>query len=111
MEQIFGNLLDNSIKYMESGRTGKISIYCTEIDDKFVFSIQDSGRGIAAEEQEKIFEIFQRFGKQNVAGEGMGLAYVRKIVQNMGGRVWCESELGLGTTISFTVPNPSLGFK
>lgn len=108
MEQIIGNLLDNSIKYMESGRTGKISIYCTEAEDKFVFSIQDNGRGIAAEEQEKIFEIFQRAGKRDVAGEGMGLAYVRTLVRNMGGRVWCESELGLGTTMYFTVPNRPL---
>lgn len=104
MEQIIGNLFDNAIKYLEPGRTGKISISCTEDEEKSMFTIQDNGRGIAAAEQEKIFEIFQRAGQRDVAGEGMGLAYVRTLVRNMGGRVWCESEFGLGTRMYFTVP-------
>lgn len=104
MEQIVGNLLDNAIKYLEPGRRGEIVIGCAEEADNYLFSVQDNGRGIVAEDQEKIFEVFRRAGKQDVPGDGMGLAYVRTLIRQLGGRVWCESRLGEGTKIVFTVP-------
>lgn len=103
VEQIFSNLLDNAIKYMEPGRRGQIDVYCTYTGEKVTFCLQDNGRGIAAEDQEKIFGIFQRVGKQDVSGEGMGLAYVKNLIGQLGGNVSCESKLGVGTKISFTV--------
>lgn len=107
MEQIIGNLLDNAIKYLEPARAGRIGIDCKENGDTFMFSVEDNGRGIAAEDTEKVFDVFRRAGKQDVAGEGMGLAYVKTLVRQMGGRVWCEAELGVGTRMSFAIPkNP-----
>ncbi len=104
MEQIIGNLLDNAIKYLKPGEPGEISIACTDNGTEYLFSIQDNGRGIAAEDQEKVFEIFGRAGKQDVPGDGMGLACVRTLVRLLGGKVWFESEPGVGTKMSFTIP-------
>ncbi len=104
MEQIISNLLDNAIKYLEPGRPGEICIGCTDDIDEYIFSIRDNGRGIAAGDQEKIFEIFRRIGTQDVPGEGMGLAYVKTLIRQLDGQVWCESEPGIGTKMNFTVP-------
>ena len=67
--------------------------------------IQDNGRGIAKEDKSKVFAPFRRIGKQEVPGEGMGLPYVQAMVRRHGGRIWYESELGVGTTFSFTISN------
>jgi len=107
LEQIIGNLVDNAIKYLEPGRPGKIAVTCSDNGDEYLFTVRDNGRGIAAEDQEKVFEIFRRAGRQDVPGEGMGLAYVRTLVRRMGGRIWCESQLGFGTCMQFTVPKRS----
>jgi signal transduction histidine kinase len=103
MEQIFGNLLDNAVKYLEPGRPGAIAISADRSDREIVFHVRDNGRGIAKEDIPKAFEIFRRVGKQDMPGEGMGLAYVRALVRRLGGRIWCESELGKGSTFSFTI--------
>ncbi len=104
MEQIIGNLLDNAVKYLEDGRPGEIKVYFTETNGEYVFTVEDNGRGIADNDYEKIFEIFRRSGKQDRAGEGMGLAYVKTLVRQLGGKIWCESTLGVGTKMHFTVP-------
>jgi signal transduction histidine kinase len=96
--------VDNAIKYLDPARPGKISISCVETDQEYTFSVKDNGRGIAAADCEMIFDPFRRSGKQDRPGEGLGLAYVRTLVRKLGGRVWCESELGAGTTMNFTVP-------
>jgi signal transduction histidine kinase len=67
-------------------------------------SVKDNGRGIAAIDYEKIFEPFRRSGKHDQPGEGLGLAYVRTLIRNLGGKVSCDSELGIGTKMSFTIP-------
>ena len=104
MEQIFGNLLDNAIKYLDPGRPGVIEVTAEQSDGDVVFHVRDNGRGMAAEDIPKAFEIFRRVGRQDVPGEGMGLAYVKTLVRLQGGRIWCESEPGKGTTFSFTLP-------
>ncbi len=104
MEQIFGNLLDNAIKYLDPGRPGAIEVTAEQGDDGVVFHVRDNGRGMAAEDIPKTFEIFRRVGRQDVPGEGMGLAYVKTLVRLQGGRIWCESEPGKGTIFSFTLP-------
>lgn len=104
MEQIMSNLLDNAIKYLKPGRPGEIEIYCADAEDEYLFSVQDNGRGIAAQGREKIFEIFERAGTKDLPGDGMGLACVRTIIRQLGGKVWCESKLGVGTKMYFTVP-------
>jgi len=104
MEQIFGNLLDNAVKYLDPGRAGEIAVTAEEGEREVVFHLRDNGRGMAQEDVPKAFEIFRRVGKQDVPGEGMGLAYVKALVRSMGGRIWCESEPGHGTTFHFSIP-------
>ena len=104
MEQIISNLLDNAIKYLEPGRPGKISLSCADNGDEYQFKVEDNGRGICIQDQEKVFEIFRRVGNQDVPGEGMGLAYVRTLVRQLGGKVWCESEQSVGAAIFFAIP-------
>jgi PAS domain S-box-containing protein len=104
LEQIFGNLLDNAVKYLEQGRAGEIEISAEQNSPEIVFHVRDNGRGMAKEDIPRAFEIFRRVGKQDVAGEGMGLAYVKTVVRLLGGRIWCESEPGAGTKLSFSLP-------
>ncbi len=104
LEQIMSNLLDNAIKYLDPGRSGKIGISCADAEDEYLFSVQDNGRGIASQDHEKIFEIFGRVGNQDLPGDGMGLACVRTLIRQLGGKVWCESELGVGTTMKIALP-------
>jgi PAS domain S-box-containing protein len=104
MEQIMGNLLDNALKYLDPGRDGLLAVTAENNGEEIVFHVGDNGRGIAQEDMHKVFELFRRAGKQDVPGEGMGLAYVKTLVRRLGGRIWCESKLGKGTTFSFTIP-------
>ncbi len=104
LEQIFGNLLDNAVKYLEKGRAGEIEISAEHNSPEVVFHVRDNGRGMAKEDIPRAFEIFRRVGTQDIPGEGMGLAYVKTIVRLLGGRIWCESEPGAGTTFSFSLP-------
>jgi len=70
-----------------------------------VFSIQDNGIGIAPENQQKVFEMFSRLHtKEQFEGTGIGLATCKKIVAKHGGKIWLESEHGVGTTFYFSVP-------
>ena len=104
MEQIISNLIDNAIKYLDPSRPGKIVGSCTENDNEYVVSVKDNGRGLLDTDCEKMFDLFRRFGNQDQPGEGMGLAYVKTLIRKLGGKIWCESELGVGTKMSFTVP-------
>ncbi len=106
MEQIMGNLLDNALKYMTPGRAGELSIFAERGRDEITFHVRDNGRGIADEDMHKVFELFRRAGQQDTTGEGMGLAYVKTLVRRHGGRIWCESAPGVGSTFSFTLPVP-----
>ena len=104
LEQIMGNLLDNAVKYLGPDRPGRLEIFAESGADEVVFHVRDNGCGIAREDIQKVFEIFRRAGKQDVQGDGMGLAYVKTMIRRLGGRIWCESELGGGTTFSFSIP-------
>jgi len=105
MEQIIGNILDNAVKYLDSDRPGEITITAERDGDETTFHIRDNGRGISEADMAKVFAPFRRAGKQDIPGEGMGLTYVQTLVRRHGGRIWCESELGVGTTFSFTISN------
>jgi PAS domain S-box-containing protein len=103
MEQIMTNIISNAMKYLNPDRPGKIEITAEWGDDEVTFMIHDNGRGIAKEDMDKVFAPFRRIGVQEVPGEGMGLPYVQALVRRHGGRILCESELGVGTTFSFTI--------
>ena len=103
LEQIFGNILTNAVNYLEPSRRGKITISAQSEPDEFIFSITDNGRGIAAADYQKVFAPLRRAGKQDVLGEGMGLAYVQTLVRLHSGNIWFESQLDVGTTFFFTI--------
>jgi light-regulated signal transduction histidine kinase (bacteriophytochrome) len=102
--QIFQNLLNNAIKYMDKPQ-GWIKIGCIEQDSFWKFSIADNGPGIEKKHFEKIFKIFQRFPSSSYfAGSGIGLTVVKKIVELYDGNIWVESEVGEGSSFVFTLP-------
>ncbi|BCR03093.1 histidine kinase [Desulfuromonas versatilis] len=109
MEQIFGNLLDNAVKYLDPSRKGLLEVNAENQGPFIRFAFRDNGRGIAAEDLEKVFAIFRRSGKQDVKGDGMGLAYVRALVRRLGGRIWCESQLDRETTFFVLLPAKTPG--
>jgi len=80
IEQVFGNLLDNAVKYLSPDRPGVITVRGATNGPFAVFEVEDNGRGIAPGDHERVFELFRRAGQQNVPGEGIGLAYVRQLV-------------------------------
>jgi len=102
--QIFMNLISNSIKYAHPERTPAIHIDCKELKNHWQFSISDNGIGISPEYFEKIFVIFERLHtKDKFEGTGIGLAIVKKAVEYLGGEVKVSSEIGKGSTFSFTI--------
>ncbi|GAB4296879.1 MAG: hypothetical protein Fur0034_06390 [Desulfuromonadia bacterium] len=106
LQQILGNLIDNALKYLDPGRRGELAISGERGDDAAVrFSVSDNGRGIDAADLPKIFDIFRRVGRQDVAGEGMGLAYVKAVVKRLQGEIACQSAPGVGTTFTVTIPD------
>lgn len=104
LEQIFGNLLDNATKYLDPTRPGALRIEAELQETDWLIHVHDNGRGIAAEEMDKVFAPFRRAGKIDTQGEGMGLAYVRTLVRAIGGRIGCSSTFGVGTTFTLTFP-------
>jgi signal transduction histidine kinase len=104
VKQIFANLLDNAIKYLDPARPGRIAVTAERSDGVLLFRISDNGRGMAQEDIPRAFEMFRRVGRQDVPGEGIGLAYVKTLVRLLGGRIWCDSEPGLGSAFSFSLP-------
>ena len=105
IEQVFGNVVDNALKYLKPGRPGHIHISGTLEGAVTRFDIKDNGRGIAARDYDRVFELFRRAGDQTVPGEGIGLAHVRALVRRLGGTIECVSELGSGTTFTIRLPS------
>jgi signal transduction histidine kinase len=105
VEQVFGNLLDNAVKYLDSSRLGRVTVTARSAGTRGVcFTVTDNGRGIAARDHTRIFELFRRSGAQDRPGEGIGLAHVKALVRSIGGRIDMTSKLGAGTTFSVTLP-------
>ncbi len=103
VEAVFRNLVDNAIKYMGDGPRRAIEIGSRSEGEETVYFVRDTGMGMTAEQCGKAFLPFRRFRTDAAPGEGIGLSYVRKIVERHGGRIWCESVEGEGTTFSFTL--------
>ena len=104
LKQVLSNLIGNAIKYHNS-LTGKVEILVEDYEACLQFKVIDDGQGIAPEHHKKIFSIFQTLvSREDLKGTGIGLTIVKKIVESRGGSVWVESELGRGSTFSFTWP-------
>ncbi|EON76162.1 multi-sensor signal transduction histidine kinase [Lunatimonas lonarensis] len=98
-------LLDNAINYSKPGESPVISIQSAELEGYWEISISDQGIGIAPENHERIFVIFQRLNnQQEYAGTGIGLSIAKKQVESWGGKIRVESTLGEGSTFYFTIP-------
>ncbi len=97
LRSIIYNLLSNSIKYCSPERTPEILIKATILNGHYILSFKDNGIGIKKINQEKVFTMFKRFN-DDVEGTGIGLYIVKRIVDNAGGKIEVESELGKGTT-------------
>lgn len=104
--QLFQNLISNGIKFQQANSRPIIQIAAVNFDKEVMISIKDNGIGIAKENQEKVFSIFQRLHTQEeYEGSGIGLHTCKKIIDNIGGKIWLQSEMGKGTTFFVTLPN------
>lgn len=104
LRQVFANLIDNAIKHHDKP-AGRVEIAVQEQESWYVFSVADDGPGIAAEYHQKVFELFQVLTpRDSKESTGVGLALVKKIVENQGGRISIESQKDHGLTIAFTWP-------
>ena len=101
--QVFQNILDNACKYREPKRVSKVKISCSLIFGFFEFHIKDNGIGIPEEHAHHVFEIFQKLNN-NQGSNGVGMSIVKKIIENYGGKIWFESEVGKGTIFKFNLP-------
>ena len=104
--QIFQNLIGNAFKYSKADEAPIVTVKIIEENDKQItFAVKDNGIGIENEYLEKIFVLFQRLHvRESDKGSGMGLAIVKKIVENLDGTIWVESEVNVGSTFYFTLP-------
>jgi two-component system phosphate regulon sensor histidine kinase PhoR len=103
LERILGNLLSNALKYSDPGT--EVLVSARNTDGEVTISVVDQGRGIAPEDLPRIFGRFYRsITARKAEGLGLGLHITRLLVEAHGGRIWAESELGKGSSFSFTLP-------
>ena len=105
VKQILINLLSNAIKYTPDG--GQIKVFVENTEDLILISVKDTGVGIAKASQAKLFEPFQRFEtglNKVIEGTGLGLYFSKHLVELLGGKIWVKSELGKGSTFTFSLP-------
>ncbi len=105
IHQVFMNLVSNAVKFNDKPKgEGFVKITCEDEGAFWKFAIVDNGPGIEPQYHEKIFVIFQTLNARDTfESTGVGLAIVKKIIDEMGGKIWLESELGKGTTFHFTI--------
>ncbi len=103
LTQLFRQLIANSITFrgLEAPR---IHVSAIDTGDAIQFSVQDNGIGIDPRYHEQIFGVFKRLHGREFPGTGIGLAIAKRIVDQRGGRIWVESQLGQGATFHFTIP-------
>lgn len=102
--QVFQNLLDNAIKYMDKPK-GRIIVDCSDNQSHWLFSVTDNGPGIEERYHDKVFQMFQTLApRDEIESTGVGLALAKKIIETNGGKIWVESTVGQGSTFHFTLP-------
>jgi two-component system, NtrC family, sensor kinase len=105
VKQILLNLLSNAVKFTPEG--GRVGLTATVANGAVTIAVSDTGVGIAPEHQAAIFEEFRQVGREDARkqeGTGLGLTLAKKFVELHGGRIWVESQVGQGSTFSFTLP-------
>lgn len=103
--QLLQNLVSNGVKF-KGDRDPVVIVSSEKREDKYVISVKDNGIGISDENKKKVFEMFKRLHtRDEFEGTGIGLATCKRIVSSWGGDIWVESEVGKGSTFSFSIPN------
>jgi signal transduction histidine kinase len=105
IEQVLNNLISNAGKFSASNSTVEVRAY--KNDTEIVISVKDEGQGIPADEVDRLFIPFGNLSVKSTGGEqstGLGLAIVKRIVEGHKGRIWVQSEVGVGSTFSFSLP-------
>jgi signal transduction histidine kinase len=104
VKQVLLNLLSNALKFTPEG--GRVELLARVVDGMAEISVTDTGVGIAAEDQGTIFEEFRQVGTadKKAEGTGLGLTLCRKFIELHGGRIWVKSQVGVGSTFTFTIP-------
>ncbi|RZH66501.1 PAS domain-containing sensor histidine kinase [Natrinema altunense] len=104
LRQVFQNLLSNAIEYTD-GEPPRISVDAERRGSEWTISVHDEGIGIEPDDQDRVFEVFQRLhSRENYSGTGIGLALCQRIIERHGGEIWVDSEPGVGSTFSLTLP-------
>ena len=109
ISRVFQNFIGNALKFRKEGLQPKIHISAEKRDNEYVFSVSDNGIGLEEQYKDHIFEVFKRLHTiGEYQGTGIGLAIVKRIIEQHGGRIWVESKYGKGSTFYFTIPiNPT----
>jgi signal transduction histidine kinase/CheY-like chemotaxis protein len=104
IKQVIVNLLSNAVKFTPDG--GRVGVRARTEGSEVLVTVADTGTGVAAGDRERIFESFQQGGRRasTTEGTGLGLTLSKRIVELHGGRIWVESELGVGSTFGFAIP-------
>lgn len=106
LQLVFQNLIINGIKYNKSQQP-QITITSKQVARSIIFCFEDNGIGVKPEHQARIFEPFHRLHtKHEYPGSGLGLSICKKIIDRMGGKIWVESEVGVGSKFYFSLPLP-----
>lgn len=105
ISQVFGNLIDNAVKYLDAGRDGCIRVTGQTQNGSSIYCVEDNGVGIAENHQANVFKLFHRLEPDGgVAGDGIGLTTVRRILERHGGKVWVDSAAGSGARFYVELP-------
>jgi PAS domain S-box-containing protein len=103
--QVFSNLVSNAVKFSREGESPRVAIRWERLRRAYRFLVSDNGIGIEDEFKETVFDVFTRLKRKDVPGTGVGLAIVKRIVEDHGGQVGVDSKPGQGSTFWFTLPD------